>query len=162
MWPQLHVPLWAYQHVDRVGQIDETATEVGEEEEEEEEAEEKRHSEHDHTESKEDEPSQRTDDWLQPASKWQKTDSIASRHAPAGNKDWALECYHLYQHLHFTTLALMHRALNSTSWGARLVYHLPFMVRPARRKGSSGEVGAVQRGRVKQRRDGCCWGAVAF
>ena len=40
-------------------------------------------------------------------------------------KDWAMECIHLYQHIHFATLYLFRRAPNRTLKGNIITYHLP-------------------------------------
>ena len=43
----------------------------------------------------------------------------------SADKDWAMECIHLYQHIHFATLYLFRRAPNRTSTGNVINYHLP-------------------------------------
>ena len=48
---------------------------------------------------------------------------------PAVTKDWALECYHTYQHLHFATQYIMRSTPKHTSFSARIVYHLPSAAR---------------------------------
>ena len=55
------------------------------------------------------------------------SDSEADR-ADEAEKDWALECVHLFQHTHFHALNLVRRAPNRTSDGAVIRYHLPLGV----------------------------------
>ena len=47
---------------------------------------------------------------------------------PPADKDWALECTHLYHHLRFAALYIMRYAPNVTSSGDRIVYRLPRLI----------------------------------
>ena len=47
---------------------------------------------------------------------------------PPADKDWVLECTHLYHHLRFAALYIMRYAPNVTSSGDRIVYRLPRLI----------------------------------